>query len=163
MGSATRRSCETSSWRPGNPDPPPSAGGPRRCAPGVCSIFERVAKTWILDTETKGTGARMVPLDSVSKRRSPAERLLVAGRPSVPREHRAPAPRPRRRFRIVDVMTRQTIADDVDAREAVTALQGMRRNVDVTVSTWQEDRHRWRPLTLDEQRALWDLAHDAPR
>jgi hypothetical protein len=88
---------------------------------------------------------------------------LVAAKAPVAREHQPPQPPPRRRFKIVDVMTRQTIADDVDARQAVAALQGVRRNVDVTVSTWQEDRHRWRPLTLGEQRALWDLAHDAPR
>ena len=122
-----------------------------------------VAKTWVLDTETKGTGARMVPLDSATKRRSPAERVLMAAKAPDRRQHRPPDPRPPRRFRIVDVMTLQAIVDDVDARQAVAALQAVRRNVDVTVSTWQEDRQRWRPLTLDEQRALWDLAHDAPR
>jgi hypothetical protein len=29
-----------------------------------------MAKTWILDSETKGTGARMVPLEEVEERRS---------------------------------------------------------------------------------------------
>jgi hypothetical protein len=119
-----------------------------------------MAKTWVLDTETKGTGARMVPLDSVTKRRSTTERVLVERTPSAPEKPSATEPRQPRRFRIVDVMTRQTIADDVNAREAVDALMDVRSNVDVTVSTWQRDRQRWRPLTLDEQRALWELAHE---
>jgi hypothetical protein len=30
-----------------------------------------MAKKWILDSETKGTGARMVPLEEIEERRSP--------------------------------------------------------------------------------------------
>jgi hypothetical protein len=121
-----------------------------------------MARTWVLDTETKGTGARVVPLDGVSKRRAAQERVLVDRKHPAPHKPAAPKPRQPRRFRIVDVMTRQTIADDVNARQAVNALHDVRSNVDVTVSTWQENRQRWRPLTLDEQRALWDLAHMEP-
>jgi hypothetical protein len=118
-----------------------------------------MARTWVLDTETKGTGARVVPLDGVTKRRAANDRVLVEREPPAPRPPDAPKPRKPRRFRVVDLMTRQTLADDVGARQAVDALQGVRSVVDVTVYTWQEDRQRWRPLTLGEQRALWDFAH----
>jgi hypothetical protein len=40
-------------------------------------------KTWVLDTETKGTGASMVPLDKVLKRPEPE--------PEAPRRRPAPA------------------------------------------------------------------------
>jgi hypothetical protein len=56
-------------------------------------------------------------------------------------------------------MTRQPIVDDVNARDAVDALKDLRSTMDVTVYTWQEHAGRWRPLTLSEQRAMWQLAH----
>ena len=35
-------------------------------------------KVWVLDTETKGTGAQMVPLESTLKRPQPKEHFLPA-------------------------------------------------------------------------------------
>ena len=79
-----------------------------------------MGKVWVLDTETKGTGANMVPLD----------RVLRKGTSSVPGfalpELKPPAPKPvepraPRRFRVVDVVTREVLADDADAR--IVALQ----------------------------------------
>ncbi len=118
-----------------------------------------MARTWILDTETKGTGARVVPLDTVSQRRSSTERVLTGGQPARRREPEPPTPRAPRRFKIVDLLTRQTIAEDVDVRGAVAALADIRSTVDVTVYLWQEASDRWRPLTLGEQSAMWGLAH----
>jgi hypothetical protein len=117
-----------------------------------------MAKTWILQTETKGTGAQVVPLESVTKRSSTVEPVFV------PRKHRpqpepvTPIPRPARRFRVVDLMTRETLADDASTREAVDVLKGLRSTVDVNVYVWQEDDERWRLLTFGEQGALWDLS-----
>jgi hypothetical protein len=56
-------------------------------------------KTWVLDTETKGTGANMVPLEKVLKK---PERAPAPRRPAPPAEPRSaerparrrPAPRP---------------------------------------------------------------------
>jgi hypothetical protein len=48
-------------------------------------------KTWVLDTETKGTGANMVPLEKVLKKPEPA--------PETPRRKPAPAAKPKRRER----------------------------------------------------------------
>lgn len=108
---------------------------------------------WVLDTSTKGTGATMVPLDSV----------LETGRRAVPGfnvgERRQPEsePTPHRphRFKVVDVMTRRVLADDVGAREAVAALADVRSVVDVSISVWDEDAERWRLLSFAERRALW--------
>jgi hypothetical protein len=117
-----------------------------------------MAKTWVLDTETKGTGANMVPLERVTKRTDPKP-LVV---PPKPRRSQPPEPAPSapRRFRVVDLMTRRELADDVDAREAIDTLKSVRSVVDVNVYVWQPDRERWRPLTFSERRAMWDMATD---
>ncbi|MBV9197039.1 MAG: hypothetical protein JO168_23130 [Solirubrobacterales bacterium] len=63
-----------------------------------------------------------------------------------------------RRFRVIDVMTRQPLLEAGNARQAVDALKAVRSLVDVCVYVWQPDRRRWRPLTFVEQRAMFDLA-----
>ena|SRR5438270_7117975 len=118
-----------------------------------------MAKTWILQTDTKGTGATMVPLDSVTKRRRDPEPLSVPSKPK-PRSPDPPKPRSPRRFRVVDVMTRQTLAEDAGAAETIETLRGVRSIVDVNVYVWQEQSERWRLLTFPEQRTLFDRAGD---
>jgi hypothetical protein len=114
-----------------------------------------MGRIWVLDTETKGTGAEMVPLEKVQKQPAPArERLFVAPKRRPP-EPKPPAPRPPRRFKVVDVITRRVLAEDADARETLRVLGGVRSTVDVHVSVWEPDRGDWRLLTLDEQRTLW--------
>jgi hypothetical protein len=116
------------------------------------------SKTWVLDTETKGTGAEMVPLEKVLER--PARRgepMFVP--PKLP-QRPAPEPEPRvpRRFRVVDVMTRRMLADGADGRAMLELLRGVRSSVDVEVLVWEPGEDDWRLLTLSEQRAVWDLA-----
>ena len=118
-----------------------------------------MAKTWVLDTETKGTGAHMVPLERATKRSRASEPVFVPRKAVPPREPYAPAPRPPRRFRIVDVMTRRTLLEDANAREAVDVLGGVRTPLDVNVYIWHEERSRWQMLAVSDQRALWELAH----
>jgi hypothetical protein len=114
-----------------------------------------VAKVWVLDTETKGTGANMVPLERILERGS--EQVpgfaLPKRRPPAP-----PAAEPKQpyRFTVVDVMTRQALADDVDAPGALQALQGVRSIVDVHVYVWEHESGRWRRLTFGETKALWE-------
>ncbi len=117
-----------------------------------------MAKTWVLHTETKGTGAQVVPLESVTKRSSAVEPVLVPRKHAPQPEPVTPNPRPARRFRVVDLMTRETLADDASTREAVDVLKDVRSTVDVNVYVWQEDDERWRLLTFGEQGALWDLS-----
>jgi hypothetical protein len=120
-----------------------------------------MAKIWVLDTETKGTGANMVPLEKVQS--NPA---------SQPRPLKRPGPRPRpaerppeatapREFKIVDVMTREVLADGVGARAAVERLEEVRSVVDVNVYVWEPAKGEWRLLGLGEQQALW--AHRRPQ
>lgn len=119
-----------------------------------------MGKTWVLQTETKGTGAQMVPLESVEKRSSAVEPVFVPRRPTKPaRQPPAPDPRQPRRFKVVDLMTRQSLAEDVGAQEALDVLSEARSIVDVNVYVWQEERERWRPLTFAERRVMWDRAH----
>src|SRR5918992_485214 len=52
-----------------------------------------MGKTWVLDTDTKGTGANMVPLEKVQEKESspPRRATRPAKRTPAPRTPRAPA------------------------------------------------------------------------
>jgi len=117
-----------------------------------------VGKVWVLDTETKGTGANMVPLERVTKRSSGYDGPLFKAPKPRPAEPEAPKQRAPRKFRVVDVMTRQTLADEANARTAIQALRGIRSVVDVEIYVWQEERERWRKLTLPERQEMIDMA-----
>jgi hypothetical protein len=115
-----------------------------------------VAKTWVLDTATKGTGASVVPIDRVEKPPAPSgEKVSVVRKP-----RRKPRPEQRRRrprrFKIVDVVTRETLAEDVDVRATLGVLRGVRSHIDVHVYVHDPVAATWRLLLLSEQRALWD-------
>jgi hypothetical protein len=112
-------------------------------------------KVWVLDTETKGTGAEMVPLDKQHRPGSPGSAPVVV-RDKRPRERPAEPVGPRS-FKVVDVMTRQVLAEGVDARGAVQVLENTRSIVDVSVYVWEDKSGKWRRLTLGEQRKLWEL------
>lgn len=116
-----------------------------------------MGKIWILDHETKGTGANMVPLERATKRSSDRRPLYVPPEAPPPVQE-PPVPRAPQRFRIVDLMTRETLADDVGAREAVEALKPVRSIVDVNIYVWRDPPGRWQPLPFSDRRALWDLA-----
>ena len=116
-----------------------------------------MAKRWILDTETKGTGANMVPLEPESEARERKREPIVVGRKPRPRPEPEPVPRRPPRFKVVDVMTTRTLAEDADGRALVDLLKGVRSLVDVRISAWDEERGAWRLLTPPEQRAIWAL------
>lgn len=114
-----------------------------------------MAKRWVLDTETKGTGAQMVPLEKAhggGEARGP----IVVGEPQ-PRPAPASEARTPPRFKVVDVMTRQTLAEGVGTREAVRVLEGMRSVVDVNVYVWREREGDWLQLSQGDRRRLWNL------
>jgi len=119
-----------------------------------------MAKTWVLHTETKGTGAQMVPLEKVEQRPSPAKPVFVPRGPARRPEPEAQLKTPKR-FNVVDLMTRQPLIEEANTRDAVDVLKRVRSFVDVSVYVWREGEDRWRLLTLGEQRAMWDLAHRA--
>jgi hypothetical protein len=114
-----------------------------------------LAKVWVLDTETKGTGAQMVPLEKLLRRpESPRKRPRPSRRPQ-PTE--APEPRAPLRFRVVDAVTREVLVDDADAQTTMEELGRLRSVVDVNISVWEPKAERWRPLTLGERQTVWRL------
>ena len=114
-----------------------------------------MGKVWVLHTETKGTGAEMVPLEKVLQEPGPGRAPVLA--PERRKRSEPPAPRAPRRFKIVDVMTRRVVAEDVDARTTVDLLRSFRSVVDVSVYAWDQAAASWRSLTLDERRTLWSF------
>jgi hypothetical protein len=115
-----------------------------------------MGRIWVLDTETKGTGAEMVPLDKVQQKPArDTEPLFVPPKPT-PREPKPAEPRAPRRFKVVDVATREVLAEGAGARETLRVLGDVRSTVDVSVFVWEPERDDWRLLTLGEQRTLWD-------
>ena len=125
------------------------------------SYPDGMGRVWILQTETKGTGANMVPLERVlTKPSASAAPLYVPPKPPE-RPPEAPKPRQPRKFRVVDVMTREVLADEASAREAIAALAGLRSIVDVNLYLWQPERERWRMLTFEESSEMWKLREPA--
>jgi hypothetical protein len=116
-----------------------------------------MGKVWVLDTETKGTGANVVPLEKVQRKRSAADERAYIPRKPRPRPAPAPEQAPPHRFKVVDLMTRQALIEDASTRATVDVLKGVRSIVDVSVYVWEPERDDWRPLTLDEKRTLWDF------
>jgi hypothetical protein len=114
-----------------------------------------MAKTWVLDTETKGTGAEVVPIEKAraQPRRERDLALVELGGPA--KAEPAETPRAPALFKVVDVLSARTLAENVGAREAVRALEGVRSVLDARISVWSAERGRWRLLTLDEAKALW--------
>jgi len=116
-----------------------------------------MAKVWILDTETKGTGANVVPLEKAGAKPAPEPAPLFVPPPRRPRPAPEPEPREPLRFKVVDVMTERVVAEGTGVRETVDSLEGVRSVVDVLVYVWEPEPARWRLLTLGEQRDLWGL------
>ena len=115
-----------------------------------------MARTWILDTETKGTGAHVVPLEKVLRKPGPTGEPLYVPPKRKPRPPKAPEPKPPRSFKIVDVTTGQTLGEGIDTRAAIGLLEDVGSVVDVRIYVWDTGAGRWVLLTLGEQKALWE-------
>jgi hypothetical protein len=125
-----------------------------------------MAKTWVLETHTKGTGANIVPLDPEreppAREREPEPHFVRRLKPA-PRPARPPEPKPPPRFRVVEVTTHRVLADGASTRATVDLLRDVRSVVDVAISVWSEKDGRYRLLTHGEQKSLWNLRDGAPR
>ena len=97
----------------------------------------------------------MVPLEKVLEEPSAGRAPILAPEPSTRVE--PPVPRAPWRFKVVDVMTRRVVGEDLDARATVELLKDFRSVVDVSVYTRDESRAAWRPLTLADRRTLWSF------
>jgi hypothetical protein len=117
-----------------------------------------MAKTWVLDTETKGTGEHVAPL-SLKPRAGGERGLAIVQLPRPPRRgHAEEQPAPARRFKLVDVRAARVLGEDLDTRAAITELAGLSSALDARVYIWERERRRWQLLSLAETRALWELA-----
>lgn len=114
-----------------------------------------VAKTWILDTETKGTGAHIAPLNDERPRSERELATVTFERPPRPVEE--PEPPAARAFKVVDVMSARVLAEGADTRETLDLLAGMKSAIDARIYVWAPSAERWRLLSIAEQRALWQL------
>jgi hypothetical protein len=114
-----------------------------------------MSKTWVLDTETKGTGANMVPLEkTLQPERIERDLALVElDRPARPPEE--PEPLAPLAFKVVDVMGARVLAEDIGAGETVELLEGMRSALDARIYVRTEKTGRWRLLTFEERKLLW--------
>jgi hypothetical protein len=116
-----------------------------------------VGKVWVLDTETKGTGAQMVPLEK-TLRQPASEPVRRRARPIPKPSPRKPEPEPAppRRFRVIDALSREVVADDAGLAETVELLRDVKQRVDVSVYVWEPKADDWRLLTRRELSLLWD-------
>jgi hypothetical protein len=115
-----------------------------------------MAKTWVLQTQTKGTGATMVPLESVLRKPgSEGVEDFVLPELRQPESEHDEARQPHV-FKVIDVMTREVLAENADARSTVAVLEDVPSIVDVTVYVWDAKAERWRLLTFGETKALWE-------
>ena len=118
-----------------------------------------MGKTWVLDTETKGTGAEMVPLERLQKKlASKGVHPVIAPR-RQPRPAPPTAPRESWKFKVVDLMTQRVLAENADARTILELLQGIRSVVDVRIYVWRPEAKDWWLLNFGEKKLLWDYRH----
>jgi hypothetical protein len=121
-----------------------------------------MAKTWILDTETKGTGAHVAPLGNALETPSSERALALVAFERPPPALESIEPRAPLKFKIVDVRSARVLAEGIGARETVELLEGIGSVVDTRIYVWKRGAERWRMLTLAEQKALWEFRRPAP-
>ena len=68
----------------------------------------------------------------------------------------APQPRRPRLFKVVDISTRQTLAEGADAPATIEVLNAVWSIVDVNVYLWAPETQKWRLLTFHERHLLWE-------
>jgi hypothetical protein len=113
-------------------------------------------KVWVLDTETKGTGASVVPLESTLRKPAAPSTPLYVPPKRAPRPPAQPEPRRPRAYKLVDVTSGEVLAEDVDTRAAIRVLEGLGSVVDVRIYVWDDATEHWVLLTLGEHKALWE-------
>ena len=115
-----------------------------------------MAKTWILDTETKGTGAHIAPLKSALDSARTERELATVRLERPPRPVAEPeAPPGPLTIKVLDVRSGELLGQGLDARDTVELLEEVGSVVDVRIYVWMANADRWRLLTLEEQRTLW--------
>jgi hypothetical protein len=120
-----------------------------------------MSKTWVLDTETKGTGANMVPLEKTLKPERIERDLALVELDRPARPPQEPEPLAPLAFKVVDVMSARLLAEGIGASEAVELLEGMKSALDARIYVRTGETGRWRLLTLEERKVLWGFRRPA--
>ena len=123
-------------------------------------------KVWVLDTETKGTGAEMVPLDKVLRKPASGEPLYVPPK-REPRPPKEPEPKRPRSFKIVDVTTGEVLGEHLNTRAAIAAHDHGEAKTNYRLHDWCISRQRyWGPpipiIYCDEHGAVPVPEKDLP-
>ena len=116
-----------------------------------------MAKTWVLETHTKGTGANIVPLDESAPAEQGEHEPPFVPRRSAPRAPAPPPPKAPSKFKVVEVTTGRVLVQGAGVRATVERLRDVAGITDVAIWTWSERHGRYVLLTHREQRTLWDL------
>jgi hypothetical protein len=121
-----------------------------------------MAKTWVLDTETKGTGAHVVPFEKALASAVEQQDLATVTLERPPRVKATPEPTGPLKFKVLDIRSSGVLAEGVNIRAAVELLQTIGSVIDVRIYVWMPKARRWRLLTLAEQKALWEFRGSLP-
>ena len=114
-----------------------------------------MGKVWILDTETKGTGAEIRPLEKAHDGGARGGHSAIVVREKKARPPKPVEPAGPRRFKLVDVMTRRAMVEDAPLDATVEMLEGVRSIVDVSIFVFEPKPARWQELSLREKQMLW--------
>jgi hypothetical protein len=99
----------------------------------------------------------MVPLEKALKPNRAQQELALFrfNRPPHPTE--PPEPPAPLLFKLVNVLSAEVLAEGIGARDTVELLERMSSVLDVRIFQWMAKTGRWRLLTLDESKALWQF------
>lgn len=99
----------------------------------------------------------MVPLEKALAPNRAEQKLALFRFNRPPRPTEAPEPPAPLLFKVVNVLSSEVLAEGVGARETVELLEGMSSMLDARIFQWMAKTGRWRLLTLDESKALWQF------
>jgi len=121
-----------------------------------------MARTWVLDTETKGTGAHIAPLKRHDGSRSRKLNLIRFRPPAAARGSGSDAaeqslPARALRFKVVDILAARVLVEDVTLSAALRSLGSLRKAIDARVYVRRVQGGRWELLSLADTRRLWSL------
>ena len=97
-----------------------------------------------------------MPLDRFEHPEEPKPAKVWVPPKRTPREPEPPKPRAPRRFRALDVVTREVLLDDGSVAEMLEMLRAVEHVNDVNLYVWEPEREIWRLLSMAEQRVVWE-------
>ena len=97
-----------------------------------------------------------MPLDRFEHPAEPKPGKVWVPPKRTPREPEPPKRRAPRRFRALDVVTREMLLDDGSVAEMLEMLREVEHANDVNLYVWEPERESWRLLSMAEQRLVWE-------